>query len=104
MPIYLITGKLEPMLPIQIPFVNFETQSGYVIHSIYMFLLLASGYFGTVASELFLITLTIHIAPMSKIFEKAINDLNERQEAIKNSTWFRVNFRNIILMHKEIYL
>lgn len=108
-PIYLITGSLEPMLPIEIPFLNLETRSGYVMHSTYMFFLIVSAYFGTAASELFLILLTMQLAPMSKILEKAINGLNEvtggkRQEAIKNSTWLRENVRNIALMHNEIYL
>lgn len=108
-PIYLITGNLEPMLPVQMPFVRLDTKSGYMIHSICIFLLLVSGIFGTFASELFLITLTIQIAPMAKIFDNAINSLNEviggnRQESIKTSTWLHENIRNLALIHKEIYL
>lgn len=107
-PIHLITGNLEPILPIQIPFVRSDTKSGYMIHSICIFVLIASGYFGTLASELFLITLTIQFAPMSRIFDRAINSLNEtiggkRQESIQNSTWLHENVRNLALMHKEIF-
>lgn len=108
-PIYLITGNVEPMLPIHIPFVNLETRSGYVLQSTYVFFLIVSAYCGTTASELLLIMLTIQLAPMANIFDKAINGLNEatggkRQEAIKNSTWLRESVRKICLMHKEIYL
>lgn len=68
-----------------------------------------SAYLGLAANEISLITLTLHIAPMMQIFDQAIKGLNEattgpRQEAIKRSTWLREYFRNIVLMHRKIYL
>lgn len=109
LPMYFVTGSFEPIMPIRIPFVDTKTTPGYVMHSTYMAILLTSAYFGTAAAELFLICLTIHIWPIVKIFENAINTLNEtragpRQEAINNSTWLRNKVRNIALMHIRIYL
>lgn len=108
-PIYFITGNLEPILPVHIPLVDTKNISGYMIHSCYMFFLLTSAYCGTVSAELFLTSLTLHISPMVSIFDQAIKVLNEattgsRKEAIKNSTWLHKSVRNIIFMHKHMYL
>lgn len=109
LPIYLLTGKLEPIFPVHIPFVDTETTLGYAIHFFYVLLVMSSAYFGLAASEMLTIILTVHIAPLVSIFSEAIKALNEatsgpRQDAIRNSTWLRKSFRNIVLMHITIYL
>lgn len=108
LPIYLITNHLESIFPIDIPFVNTETTAGYAIHFTYLFFVMTTAYFGTAASELLTIVFTIHISPLVRIFDQAIKALNvasagRKQEAIETSTWLRENFRNIVLMHIEIY-
>lgn len=107
--IYLLTGNLETILPIHIPFIDTETTTGYVIHTTYLIFVMTTAYLGIAASELLTIMLTIHISPMVSIFDQAIKSLNEattgrRKDVIKNSTWLRVNFRNIVLMNIKIYL
>lgn len=108
LPIYLLTGKLELILPLHIPFVDTETTSGYAAHTTYLFVVLSSAYFGLAGSEMLTMVVTIHISPIVSIFDQSVRALNEattgrRQEAIKNSTWLRENFRNIVLMQIKIY-
>lgn len=106
---YLLTGNLEPALPIHLIFVDEKTVSGFMIHYTYMFFVLTTAYFGTAAVELLTIILTIHILPLVSIFDQAIKAVNvettgRRKEAIKNSTWLHKSFRNLVLMHVKIHL
>lgn len=107
--IFLITGRMEPILPSHIPFVPTDTLWGYAIHCGYFIITIIVAYAGTVANEIFLITSTFHIWPMYEIMNQAVVGLNQatgslRKEAVKNSAWLYWRVRNIALMHREIYL
>lgn len=107
--IFFITDNMEPILPAHIPFVPVDTLSGYAIHCAFFFVVAITAYCGTLSNEVFLITVTLHLLPMTTILDKCVNGLNEatdslRKEAVKNSTWLHVRVRNIALMHREIYL
>lgn len=107
--IFFVTGSMEPVLPAHIPFVPFDTFSGYAIHSAIFSIVVMTGYCGTLSNEAFLITVTLHLLPLTKILDQCVIGLNEatggiRKDAVKNSTWLHVRMRNIALLHKEIYL
>lgn len=107
--IFLITGRMEPILPAHIPYVPLDTFSGYAIHCAYFSSVIITGYCGTLSNEVFLITVTLHLFPMIKILDQCIFGMNEatgslQKEAFKTSTWLHARVRNIALMHNEIYL
>lgn len=107
--IFLITGRMEPILPPHIPFVPTDQLWGYTIHCIYFIGVIVTAYAGTIANELYLLTATMHIWQMYKILDQSINGLNQatgslRIEAVKNSSWLHWRVRNIVLMHKMIYM
>lgn len=107
--IFFKTGRMEPIIPAHIPFVPRDQLWGYALHNIYFISCIVTGYAGTVANDMFFLTLIMHIWPMYKIMDQAIIGLNQatgslRKEAIRNSTWLHFRVRNIALMHKRIYL
>lgn len=100
---------MEPILPARIPFVRLDTISGYVLYCILHMGWLFVAVSGTTASDILLIVLTLHVWPMITIFNQAVINLNQatggvQHEAIKHSTWLHAQIRNIVNMHKEIYL
>lgn len=107
--IFLISGKMEPIIPTHIPLVPTDQLWGYAIHNVYFICCIATAYAGQVENDTFLLTMTLHIWPMYKILDQAIIGLNQavgslRKEDIKNSSWLHFRVRNIALMHKRIYL
>lgn len=107
--IALIMGRMEPIFPVHIMFVPTNTLWGYAIHCVFFISVIVTAYCGTVANDVFLLTSTMHIWPMHKIMDHAVIGLNQatgstREAAIINSTWLHRRVRNIVLMHKEIYL
>lgn len=110
--IYFVTGTMEPILPVHLPFVRSDTIFGYMIHCIYNFKMATIAYLGISAADLFFITITMHIWPMVSILRKSVRRLKQVTqeiqhandfETIHNSTWLRAHIRNILLMHREIY-
>lgn len=107
--IFLTTGKKELIFPTHIPFVPTDKLWGYAIYCVYFIIALTTAYAGTVANEVLLITSTIHIWAMYKIMDQAVIGLNRatgslHSESVKNSTWLHFRIRNIVLMHRNIYL
>lgn len=107
--IFFVAGRVELILPTRIPFVPTDQLWGYAIHNIFIITCIVTAYAGTVANDIFFLTITMHIWPMYKIMDQAIIGLNQatgsmRKEVIRNSTWLHFRVRNIALMHKRIYL
>lgn len=110
--IYFVTGTMEPILPVHLPFIGSDTILGYMIHCIYNFKMATIAYLGISAADLVFITITMHIWPMVSILKKSVRALKQATqelqlsngfETIRNSTWLRAHIRNILLMHREIY-
>lgn len=108
--IFFITGRMEPILPFYyIPYIPTDQLWGYAFYCIYISTGIIICYCGTLATDALLLTSTMHIWPMANIVEQAVNGLNQatgsfREQAVRNSTWLHRRVRNIVLMHKEIYL
>lgn len=105
--IYAVTNELETFLPVRLPFIRNDTAVGYILHTIYQWLVYYMAYSGILAAEMCVITLTMHYWPLTILFDRAINVLNSetrgiRHEAIRRSSWLKLRVRNIVLMHKEI--
>lgn len=106
--VYFVTGRSVPITPIRIPFVQNDTATGLNINNLFNLLLISMGSMATLGQEIFAMTLAIHIWPMVRILKRAVTAQNEaingpNREAIRNSTWLRLRFRNIILMHSELF-
>lgn len=101
---YLFTGRIEPILPLVIPFIRNDTIVGYMVQTIYQLILLFVGICLMAAPDVFLVTMTMQYWPMTQILDRSVRDLNKtNKETNRNSTWLRMSFRNIVLMHKQIY-
>lgn len=104
-PIYAFTGQIIPTQPVKIPFVTTDTIFGYILHVVFHFYGAFNAGLGCGAFDIFMITTTIHIWPMTQILRRTVADLNRvTQSKIKNSVWLKLRMKNIILMHRETYL
>lgn len=107
--VYRFTGQIIPIMPVKFLFVPMDTMFGYIFHVIFHLFGLYNAVLGLIAFDIFMITTTIHIWPMTRILKRAISNLNKatrsiNQEAVRNSVWLKLQMRNIALMHKENYL
>lgn len=107
--IFVITGKMEPILPTKYPFIPTDVFWGYATHSIICIIVAFTVYCGIIGSESLILTSTMHIWAMLEILKNTVTGLNLacrglQNEAVKNSTWLHRRVRNIVLMHRDIYL
>lgn len=107
--VYGFTGLVIPILPVKFLFVPMDTVFGYIFHVIFHFFGLYNAVLGVMGFDIFMITTTIHIWPMTRILERTITNFNTatrsiNDDSVKDSVWLKLQMRNIVLMHKEIYL
>lgn len=98
----LMDGKFEPILPVNIPFVNGMELQGYLVTSAMNLFCIGIACLGTAAADLLFLSVVLHLKPISDVFQNRINELNRslRREDIQLS---KVQLRNVILMHQELY-
>lgn len=106
---YKLTGQLIPIMPVKLLFVPSDNLFGYILHVIFHSFGMLFGVIGLIALDIFMITTTIHIWPMTRILERACTNLNRAtrlisRDAVRDSVWLKLQMRNIMLMHKENYL
>lgn len=107
--VYVLTGQLIPAMAVKIPFLSADTTHGYLLHLAFHIFGAVNAALGLSGADNFIVTTMIHIWPMTRILERAVQNLNLatqsiRADSVKNSTWLKTRMRNIILMQKEIYL
>lgn len=87
------------------PGVNVATKNGYVLSMTFQFVMLVSGYVGTTCSDMYCFCVVVHLRPIQHIFRKFIMDLNRtlQNSTISETQLIQLQFRNILLMHKDIY-
>lgn len=108
-PVYVFTGQIVPIMPVKIPFVTTDTLFGYTLHLVFHLFAAYNGGLGLIGTDTYMITMTIHIWPLIRILERSVLNLNLATKSIegdkvKDSVWLKLQMRNIILMHREIYL
>lgn len=98
----IVTGIRQPILPAFFPYVDPTELRGYCITiCIQVFAMIYGGTGQVAADGVFSITV-IHIWPMADMFEECVKDLNESLH--KNLEGLSaIQFRNIVLMHREFY-
>lgn len=108
-PVYVVTGEIIPTSAVKIPFISSEPVIGYILHWVFHFFGAFNGLLGLVAIDVFMVTTTMHIWPMTQILQRAVMDLNGatkdiKRDSVKNSVWLKLRMRNITLMHREMFL
>lgn len=107
--IYLATNQVMPIMPVRLPFVQNDTVIGFICNAMFNIIMIFLAVCGNLGSEVFILTLWMHEWPMIRILKRAVTTLNQAtrgidHEAIRNSSWLKLHVRNIVLMHKDIYL
>lgn len=101
-------GHRVPILYAMVPGVPIDITDGWLnyaaVCSFHVMLVFLGG-MGTCAADLMLVLQVMHMLPLAEIFEQQVGELNgvlTRSEDGRNTREFRVFFRNIVQMHKEI--
>lgn len=98
-------GTLTPLMEAYLPFVDENTTVGYTIMTSYHLVGAFLGIFGTAACDMLLIMFVVHVKIFVDILNDNIKQLNGALLVKSNRTSREVQmyFRNIVIMHKEIY-
>lgn len=105
--IYLITGEWTAMVPIQLPYIDVGTFSGYLVLLFYHISLIIITTVGGLAFDLSLCMQILHVCPLSNVIILKLRKL--KNELIDFPDYARrrettVFLNNIICMHKEYFL
>lgn len=98
----LLRGQPEKMLEIFVPGIDDTTKSGFLVVSAYHTVLIIMSFLGTCGYDLIFISLVIHYWPLVAIFDIEVKDFNKTLKEVNSKTKIQLQFRNILLMHKEI--
>lgn len=100
---YVLFGKMEPSCPIFLPWVNFDTNIGFVINWIYHIYMLTLATFGFIFCDALYADSVFHVHMMSNLIAKHWNFLNIQMKE-RNLTDLEVKllFRNLCYMHQEM--
>lgn len=104
---YVLTGERVMIFPLYIPFLDDSTWQGfltyYALHSWWCVQLII----GLVGADLLMALLLLHTLPIVEIFELSITELNYELvsfPAARQSLMVKMQLRNVIQMHKEIFM
>lgn len=103
---YVLTGERIMIFPVYVPFLDDSNWQGFMTY-----FAIHTGWcvqipLGFVASDLLMALLLLHIWPLVEIFELSIKELNYELmnlPAARQSLTVKVQMRNVIQMHKEIF-
>lgn len=101
---YILTGKIENIIPAHFPGIDEENIKGYAFVSLFHVYLMFVFVIGTGASDLGLMTIVIHTYTMSHIFQNAVNEFNALADINKRHTDYkaiRASLNNLISMHND---
>lgn len=103
--VYVLTGTIELIVNIQVPGLNQFTTYGYIMLTIYHSLCAYAATVGAFATDLFFVSMVYHTRTMAELFKNALEDFNTSMAmpAIK-PLQRKAALRNILQMHKELYL
>lgn len=101
---YLVTGHMDYILPVYLPFFDAAHVSGMVVNYVHHSLLLLLASSGTCGADFMIVILVLHLWPMCLIWEHMFAQLNKAllQPAVRSSVAVKVQLRNCIHIHKEM--
>lgn len=98
---YVITDRLETIHALCIPFIRHDTIMGYSVQTIFQLTFMLIGLCVTTGTDVFLVTMTMQYWPLTRIFDRSVRNLSLATP--DQTLWLRMNVRNIVLMHEQIY-
>lgn len=103
--IFYSNGEKELILYVFLPGTNPKDKIGFSLNILFQLMMLMFGEVGTCASDFYCFCLVVHLRPLQHIFRAHILDLNEMLLSSLTSDTIQIKkqFRNIVLLHKEIY-
>lgn len=102
---YIFTGKLEPIFPVFLPFVDHSTGLGFAVLFAYHMLLLLVSALGIVGTDLLMGMMYLHVVIMVRLFELRISQLNVvliKYPMSRASREVHLYLGNIIRLHQDI--
>lgn len=100
---YVVFGRVEAAVPICLPFLDINTNFGFMVNATYHTYILILATCGLIFCDLTYVGLVFHVQMMSGLFAKHWAFISERLR-MGNATSCEVKFlfRNLCRMHKEI--
>lgn len=103
---YALIGDKVILLPMYVPFLDDSTLCGYVIYYVLHSFWCVQSSIGLIGADLLMALLLLHTLPLVEIFELSISEMNDilvHCPAARQSLLLKMQLRNIIQMHKEIF-
>ncbi|XP_055549365.1 odorant receptor 67d-like [Wyeomyia smithii] len=105
LPFYVMVVKQEKklVLPLELPFTEASTETGYVITTIFHLVLTVMAIMGILAADMGIMIIVLHVVGIANVFMNNLGDLNEMLlQAETSDETKRQKFTEICIMHKEI--
>lgn len=101
---YITRHELKPMFPIYFPFIDESTNVGFaILCGIHLFFVVIATT-ATICSDFLFVTIIFNVPVLSTILIDNIVELSDMlNEPEVNEPLARARFKNILLMHREIY-
>lgn len=101
---YWLTGVVEPVIPLYLPYVDETTTVGFCQLFVMHVLILVIGVIGMICADLTFFLTISHICPMTDVLVSKLNELEERlKDADRNYGLVTRNYLfNIVRMHQQI--
>lgn len=103
--LYLWSGKVDFIIHVFLPGIDKHSSWGFVITTFAHIIFILMACAALVACDAFLVVLLLHYWPMTLIFAEVIRYLNVLLlQKPQNAVAIQITLRNILLMHKDIFL
>lgn len=100
---YKVYNEIIPILPNYLPYVDENTNTGFIILTIFHLNLIVLGALGTACSDLSFTMVIVNVPVLGNIFTDNIKDLNDiLKEKRPNLPMMKARLLNIFLQHREI--
>lgn len=100
---FFIFQTVEPCLPIFVPGIDFNTKYGYIITSIYHYVVIFMGLIGLWYCDSIFLNLVFNIMMMSELQTNQLSMINDDLNSNdKNDPTIRMRLSNFFSMHQEM--
>lgn len=103
--LYAFTGIVEPIFPMQVPFLNQTTKEGFVGMTCCHLTWLVQTGLGLAAADLLIVMLVLYVLPLVEMFRMRFKELNQillLGKTAQESELVYQSLRNLVKMHQDI--